>query len=117
MGRLNLTLYRGQTLDLTLTWWTERNVTPRDLTGYGFAFQVRSAPGGATLLDLATGGSGITLVDAPNGIFRIVASAAATAAIAFTGNARFDLRATDPGGLVSYPWDGLITIKDPVTVA
>lgn len=115
MGRLNLTLYRGQTLDLTLTWWLVRDVTPRDLTGYAFRFQARQAPGAAVLLDLATGGSGITLLDAPNGIFRIVASAAATAAIAYTGNARFDLRATDPGGLVSYPWEGQLAIKDPVT--
>lgn len=115
MGRLSLSLYRGQTLDLTLTWWTVRDVTARDLTGYAFRFQVRSAPGGAILLDLATGGSGITLVDAANGVFRIVGSAATTAAIGFTGNARFDLRATDAGGLVSYPWEGTMTIKDPVT--
>lgn len=115
MGRLNLVLHRGETLDRTCTWWTERDAIPRDLTGYTMRFQVRTAPGGAILLDLTTG-DGITLTDAANGEFRLAADADTTAAIGYTGKAKFDLKVTDAGGAVSYPWEGDITIKDPVTI-
>lgn len=114
INQLNLTLHRGETFDRTCTWWKTLHVTPRNLAGYAMRFQVRPMPGGSILLDLSTG-TGISFVDAPNGVFRIVASSALTGALTYTGNARFDLKVTDPGGTVSYPWEGVMVIKDAVT--
>lgn len=109
-----LRIRRGATFDRTLTWWTVQGVTPRNLTGYTMRMQVRQNPGQPTLIDVATG-SGITLTDPTNGVFRIVVSATATAALAFVGKAKYDLQVTDAGGAVSYPLSGDFVISDPVT--
>lgn len=105
---------RGATLDRTLTWWTVRDVTPRDITGYTMRLQARQTAGQTALVDIATG-SGITLTDPTNGEFRIVLSAATTAALDITGNAKWDLKVTDAGGAISYPIAGDFVISDPVT--
>lgn len=113
MGSINFTGRRGETFDRTFTWWTVRDVTPRDLTGYALRMQIRSAAGGILYTDLSIG-SGITLVTAASGIFRVVIAAAVTAAWTFD-EAKFDLKATDAGGLVSYPIEGSFFVVDPVT--
>lgn len=110
MGTLNFNVRRGETLDRTCIWWKARNVTARDLTGYALRLQIRSAPGGTLYADLSIG-SGITMVNAAAGVFRIIA---ATAAWTFD-QAVFDLKATDPGSLFSYPIDGQIFVVNPVT--
>lgn len=113
MGTLNFSVKRGETFDRTFTWWTTRDVTARDLTGYAFKLQIRTEPGVAAVAELELG-SGITLVDADAGVFRVVISAEDTAAWTFD-QARYDLRATDAGSLVSYPLEGHIFATDPVT--
>lgn len=79
MGSINFSVRRGETFDRTFTWWTVRDVTARDLTGYALRWQIRSGPGGTTYADLQIG-TGITLVDADSGVFRVVIAAAVTAA-------------------------------------
>ena len=113
MGILHLNVKRGATLDRTFTWWNVLNTTPRNLSGYTFALQARETPSGPAVVDLSMG-SGITLVDAPNGVFRVVVAAAVTAAWSWD-EALYDLRATDAGGAVSYPVTGRIYVTSPVT--
>lgn len=114
MGQFDFRVPRGATFDRTLTWWVTQGTTPRDITGYTFRLQVRDKPGGVVYLDKSSPSSGITLVDAPNGKFRIVVTAAETAALTFYKGV-YDLKATDAGGAISYPLEGGFQLIDPVT--
>jgi hypothetical protein len=114
MGTMNIAVRQGETLDRVFTWLTStKPPTPRDLTGYEFAMEVRDKPGGLLYASFETG-DGFSLVDAAHGVFRLTVPSATTALWAF-GEAVYDIKATSPSGVVAYPLDGTIVVKEPVT--
>lgn len=87
---------------------------PVDLTGYTARMQLRaSAAADAVLLDLTTENGGITL-GATDGTITCTASAAQTAALAFS-TAVYDLELVDGDGAVTRLAEGSVTLSREVT--
>jgi len=104
---------RGDTLQFDAL-WAQGNGDPVDLTGYTAKMQVRpQTENGAPVLDLSTGGSGITLGGA-SGTILVTAPAATTRAIA-PGEYVYDLELTSPTGVVTTIVAGTFTLFADVT--
>ena len=85
---------------------------PVDLAGASACMQVRTAPGGALLLELSTANGGLSITG-PGTIDRHL-SAADSAGIAWTGGV-YDLEVTYPDGTVHRYFEGPVTVSQEVT--
>lgn len=113
--RLDATLYRGATFDLSFDW------VGVDLTDCTAAMQIRDQSG-AELLALATGGDGITITvtttDAiPTSHVAVVATPTQTALVggAVTDLGEYDLLVTYPSTRVDPVLRGAVTLVTAVT--
>lgn len=102
--------YQGATLDKTFT--ATQNSTPINWTGYTAKLQVRRYPDSAVVLELSTGGNGITTLT-NDGKVSILATATQTAAIE-AGNYVYDLELTS-GTYVVRLVMGTFTVSAQVT--
>src|SRR5687768_10857495 len=111
-----LPLVVDQTIYQYATWrvryrWTVDGVG-KDFTGWTAKLQVRQRPGAAAvILQLATGGSGITL--GPDGLIELVATDEQTAAL--TGGGAYDLCLYAPDGSVTRFLEGALHLDPGVT--
>ncbi|MBN8248335.1 MAG: hypothetical protein J0L84_12950 [Verrucomicrobia bacterium] len=104
---------RGDTLQFDAL-WSQENGDPVDLTGYTAKMQVRpQTADGAPILDLSTGGNGITLGGAA-GTIAVTASAATTRTLT-PGEYVYDLELTSPTGVVTTIVAGQFTLFMDVT--
>lgn len=89
----------------------------KDITGASIAWVMKKHPWSTSnVLSKATGGSGITILDAANGLFEIAITNSDTAALLDALNAEGDLywhaaEVTDGAGLVCTVTTGYITLK------
>jgi hypothetical protein len=105
---------QGSDWSATLT--IMQNGTPLDLTGYSAHMQIRSQPGGTVYADLSNASGGITLGGTAGTVYLRLTNAQTAALPAAPGAAPvYDLKLTDPNGLVSFVLDGSITVRAQVT--
>ncbi len=95
--------WNGYTISYSL------NGSPVDITNHAIRLQVKSIAN-EVLIDLAIG-SGITITDPANGVFRIDPLIAPENC----GQNRYDLQFTDAGGVVKTYLKGKFTIEEDVT--
>jgi hypothetical protein len=103
--------YAGDTFDgfqVTVTQTSNDVTTPINLDGITLACKFKKD--GATVLDL-TEGSGITIVDAADGIFKLDAFSVPTE----TGNYNYDIQFTYSGGSVKTYMRGTMRVIQQVT--
>lgn len=111
-GHYDITIFRGATYDQTFT-WLDDDASPIDLTGFTARMHVRDtvdAPD-PPLLSLTTPGD-ITL-GGGSGTIRVIISAAATSALAFTKGV-YDLELVD-GAVVTRLLQGAVKLSREVT--
>lgn len=108
----DLTIYQGADFDLQFTW--KINGVAVSLTGYTARLQVRDPSDGNTiLLSLTTENGGIVLGGAA-GTYRLVRSAAQTAALDFVYGP-YDLELVSSGGVVGRRQQGKVFLSREVT--
>ena len=112
-GKYTITVEQGATWTRTIT--VTDDGSARNLTGYDIRMHVRAGYGSAeTLLELEIG-DGITISDAPNGVFELLLTAAQTAALPAISGARYDLELEDGAGVVTRLLEGAFTVSPEVT--
>lgn len=113
-GKWNVTVEQGATWIRTIT--VKDDGVGRDLTGYSIRMQVRQRPeSNEVFLSLATGGNGITITDAENGIFQLSLTATQTAALTAVGGYYYDLELEDASGHVTRLLEGRFAVSLEVT--
>lgn len=101
--------HAGETMTIEIT-CLDATGAPLDLTGAAIVFRLASRT--ARLLDAALG-SGVTIVDATAGQCRVVITPSMqTAASVTPGDHLYELRVTQPGGVVSIQAEGVFPIAD-----
>lgn len=115
-GNYDLSIYKGQTLDITFTWRDSAGALV-DLTGYTAKMQVRSAPGGTQYAELlSTGGTPAITLGGAAGTIRLQVSATDTTAYTFD-RAYYDLEMTVTAtGVVTRLLEGQVMAYAQVTV-
>jgi hypothetical protein len=103
----NLTFFRGE--DITLNFTLQ---PAQDITGWTMTFTVRDKLAG-TIQFTKTVGSGITIVDAGRGLFKVAIASADTSSLA-VGRYVWDVRREDSGSKTTLA-DGYLTLKQEVT--
>lgn len=117
IGRKDYIIRQGSTWKRTITWETGATPTAVDITGYTARMQIRQTlTSTGFLVELTTENGGITLTDPTNGVFQLLITAVATAALDFT-TAVYDLELIDTGdtGEVTALLEGVMTLSKEVT--
>lgn len=115
-GKLNITVEKGATFKLNLTWNNKDGagvLTPVDLTGFTARAQARADHAAAATLFSLTNGTGITLGGAA-GTIAVVISAADTAAIVGDEGV-WDLELVSGSGEVTRLVEGRVKFTPEVT--
>lgn len=89
--------------------WKDKSGTAINLNGYSYAAQFRSAPGGTLFASYSC-----VITDAAGGVMQLRLSRAQTAKLAGKSGV-WDLKQTDPGGLVTYQFGGTAIVNPTVT--
>lgn len=111
-GEYEIVCYQGATLSQTLTATDMATNTPLNWTGYTGKLQVRRYPDSPVVLELSTGGNGITTLT-NDGKVTFTATATQTGAIE-AGNYVYDLELTS-GTYVIRLIQGTFTVSAQVT--
>lgn len=114
-GNYDLSIYKGQTLDITFTWKDSAGVAV-NLTGYTAKMQIRDVPGGTQHDEfLSTGGTPEITLGAAAGTIRLQVSATDTGAYSFE-RAVYDLELTVTAtGVVTRLLEGAVVAYPQVT--
>lgn len=104
-GRLDLTIYRGDTYDLTVKFRNKVDDTPIDLSGRTFGAQIRRVPDafGYTAIEIDTG-------DAAIGVLLLHLDADTTAKMQCGGE--WDLQETDVARVTTLLRGSVALVKD-----
>jgi hypothetical protein len=112
-GKYDLKINQGETLSRVLT-WKDSSGNPIDLTSFTARMQGRVSPdASATLFELTTANSGITL-GGTAGTITLSMTAAATAALS-EGTGFYDLELISGGGVVTRLLQGNLIISREIT--
>jgi len=114
-GTYNITIEQGATYSMSLTCYSdEAQTTPRDLSGYTARMHVRENKNdAATIIELATGGSGITISGDNSNVITVLMTAAQTSAFNFV-KAYYDLEIVT-GATVERLIEGTVALSEEVT--
>ena len=113
-ARYSTCIAQGSTFTRELT-YTDSTGSPVNLTDAEIRMQVRATVSNQTVLvDLSTATSGITIVDALAGSFRIQINAATTSAYTWKKGV-YDLEVEFPTGEVRRIMEGIIEVSPEVT--
>jgi hypothetical protein len=113
-GTYNWSVEQGSTEVRTMT-WKDSGGTGIDITGYTIEMHVRKGEEDEdTLLELATGGSGIVLTTPASGIFTVTITATQTAALP-AGAWVYDLEMDDGSGVKTRLIEGTFTVDREIT--
>lgn len=111
----DILIEQGATFEAQMT-YKDSAGTGINLIGYQIRMQARAKHSDtATVLDLSTATSGITLTDAANGVFSLNLSANETAALTANQFLVYDIEIESPAGVVTRLTQGNITISPEVT--
>ena len=87
----NISFYKGEDVTLTVTMAPAANIT-----GWTLQFTMRKQFGDSSALITKTNGSGITITDAANGVFKVTLASADTATLDLRAYV-FDIQRIDAG--------------------
>lgn len=87
----NVSFYKGEDVDLTVTL-----SPPTNITGWSLQFTLRKQYGDAAALLTKTIGAGITVTDATNGVFKVALASADSAGLELKAYV-YDIQRTDAG--------------------
>lgn len=113
-----LEIKQGSTFRRKLTWKQKDDAgqwVAVDISNCTLRLQIRSrVDADSVLFEFSTTNGRITLTDAANGVFTILATAAETAAMTWA-EGKFDLDITFPNADVTTLWEGDAILKKEVT--
>ena len=115
-GKYNIEMEQGATFTRDII-WKDSNGVAINITGYSIKMQAREDYDSVTpVISLGTVSplTGITIIDAAAGRFRITITAILTAALTFT-KAVYDLEMISGAGVVTRLLEGEITLLKEVT--
>ncbi len=115
-GKYNMTIEQGTKFSRDFT-WKNADRTPVNISGYSFRMMARHRHDDALpIISLSTfePPGGISIVDGPNGRFRISLTQGQTTALGFN-EAIYDLEATPPGDETIRILEGKINLSKEVT--
>lgn len=111
-NRLDLLVAQGETLDVTLTLYSdEAESVPRDLTGSTLEAVLEPYNLGENAAVALVAGNGLTIAEPKNGQVRVVK--AISAAVFDVGLGHWYLKRTDAAGRVTYPRSGKLVVGRP----